>query len=256
MELPSVGQHCSLSSCTRLDFLPYTCPGCQQVFCDKHWRPEQHRCSVETFDDVKALKCPLCKAKIQPVKGQNPNIAMDEHIDSGCKKHKVRKANPNRCSCAGCKVTEVMPFLCDRCLKNYCLKHRHPDDHDCAGRSSSAAHTKRSQPRTQPRSQPHKARQHQQPRQQQSSSSSAARHQSRRPAGQRLNDAGYGAQLDRQRQQRAPAHPQQAQPAGLSEEEAVALAMRASLEDEQQRQQQQRQQQQQQQKKGSECVLS
>lgn len=33
----------------------------------------------------------------------------------------------------GCKQKEMMKVICEQCHKNYCLKHRHPLDHDCTG---------------------------------------------------------------------------------------------------------------------------
>lgn len=37
----------------------------------------------------------------------------------------------NRCSKGGCKQKEMMRVTCDQCHLNFCLKHRHPLDHDC-----------------------------------------------------------------------------------------------------------------------------
>lgn len=37
----------------------------------------------------------------------------------------------NKCSKGGCKQKEMMRVTCDQCHLNYCLKHRHPLDHDC-----------------------------------------------------------------------------------------------------------------------------
>lgn len=37
----------------------------------------------------------------------------------------------NKCSKGGCKQKEMMQVTCDQCHFNYCLKHRHPLDHDC-----------------------------------------------------------------------------------------------------------------------------
>lgn len=37
----------------------------------------------------------------------------------------------NKCSKGGCKQKEMMRVTCDQCQLNFCLKHRHPLDHDC-----------------------------------------------------------------------------------------------------------------------------
>ncbi|KFR04470.1 AN1-type zinc finger protein 2B, partial [Opisthocomus hoazin] len=39
----------------------------------------------------------------------------------------------NKCQKPGCKQKEMMKVICDQCHKNYCLKHRHPLDHNCSG---------------------------------------------------------------------------------------------------------------------------
>ncbi|KAK5604866.1 hypothetical protein CRENBAI_008124, partial [Crenichthys baileyi] len=37
----------------------------------------------------------------------------------------------NKCSKGGCKQKEMIRVTCNQCHLNYCLKHRHPLDHDC-----------------------------------------------------------------------------------------------------------------------------
>lgn len=38
----------------------------------------------------------------------------------------------NRCSHSGCKKKELMPIVCPECGLNYCIPHRHPNDHNCS----------------------------------------------------------------------------------------------------------------------------
>nr|XP_042902851.1 uncharacterized protein LOC107439364 [Parasteatoda tepidariorum] len=38
----------------------------------------------------------------------------------------------SKCSVKGCKLKEIVRINCNVCNKNYCLKHRHPDDHKCS----------------------------------------------------------------------------------------------------------------------------
>lgn len=33
----------------------------------------------------------------------------------------------------GCKQKELIPVICDRCGQNFCLRHRHAQDHACSG---------------------------------------------------------------------------------------------------------------------------
>lgn len=47
--------------------------------------------------------------------------------------HVILQIFTNKCLKPGCKQKEMMKVICDQCHKNYCLKHRHPLDHDCSG---------------------------------------------------------------------------------------------------------------------------
>ena len=38
----------------------------------------------------------------------------------------------NKCNVKGCKQKELIPVLCDNCTLNFCLRHRHPQDHECS----------------------------------------------------------------------------------------------------------------------------
>jgi len=46
---------------------------------------------------------------------------------------RVCQAYANRCSYGKCKVKELIPVVCPDCRLNYCLRHRHPQDHQCKG---------------------------------------------------------------------------------------------------------------------------
>lgn len=39
----------------------------------------------------------------------------------------------NKCERSGCRQREMMKLTCERCGRNFCIKHRHPLDHDCSG---------------------------------------------------------------------------------------------------------------------------
>lgn len=40
----------------------------------------------------------------------------------------------NKCERSGCRQREMMKLTCERCGRNFCIKHRHPLDHDCSGK--------------------------------------------------------------------------------------------------------------------------
>eukprot|EP00922_Rhytidocystis_sp_ex-Travisia-forbesii_P023842 GHVS01034994.1.p1 GENE.GHVS01034994.1~~GHVS01034994.1.p1 ORF type:complete len:422 (+),score=44.73 GHVS01034994.1:183-1448(+) len=51
MEL-DVGAHCSKADCHKLDFLPFLCAHCNQLFCLTHRTPSSHQCSASHASDT------------------------------------------------------------------------------------------------------------------------------------------------------------------------------------------------------------
>ncbi|XP_034750994.1 AN1-type zinc finger protein 2A isoform X1 [Etheostoma cragini] len=134
MEFPDLGEHCSEKSCKRLDFLPMKCDACQEIFCKDHITYATHNCTSSYKKDIQVPVCPLCNIPIPIKRGEMPDIKVGEHIDRDCKSdpaQRKRKIFTNKCSKGGCKQKEMMRVTCDQCHLNYCLKHRHPLDHDC-----------------------------------------------------------------------------------------------------------------------------
>ncbi|XP_063041671.1 AN1-type zinc finger protein 2A isoform X2 [Engraulis encrasicolus] len=134
MEFPDLGEHCSEKSCKRLDFLPMRCDACEEIFCKDHITYANHKCNSSYKKDVQVPVCPLCNTPIPIKRGEMPDIKVGEHIDRDCKSdpaQRKRKIFTNKCSKGGCKQKEMIRVTCDDCHQNYCLKHRHPLDHDC-----------------------------------------------------------------------------------------------------------------------------
>ncbi|XP_067334389.1 AN1-type zinc finger protein 2A isoform X2 [Channa argus] len=134
MELPDLGEHCSEKTCKRLDFLPMKCDACEEIFCKDHITYANHKCTSSYKKDVQVPVCPLCNTPIPIKRGEMPDIKVGEHIDRDCKSdpaQRKRKIFTNKCSKGGCKQKEMIRVTCDQCHLNYCLKHRHPLDHDC-----------------------------------------------------------------------------------------------------------------------------
>jgi hypothetical protein len=88
VDLMSVGQHCSLESCHRLDLLPFTCSKCHQFYCSDHRKPGDHQCPVKDEVDVRVPVCPLCNQPIIKSKHQDVNVqvgvSLSLSILSGC----------------------------------------------------------------------------------------------------------------------------------------------------------------------------
>ncbi|CRK87074.1 CLUMA_CG000843, isoform A [Clunio marinus] len=132
MEFPHLGKHCSKQYCNKLDFLPISCDGCDDIFCSEHYSYIQHDCPNANKKDNQVPICPLCMKPVSCVKGQEDR-AVSEHIDSYCKQQ--TKIYTNSCTFGKCKKRELVPFNCSTCRQNFCLKHRHADVHQCKGKS-------------------------------------------------------------------------------------------------------------------------
>ncbi|XP_025085522.1 AN1-type zinc finger protein 2A-like isoform X1 [Pomacea canaliculata] len=136
MEFPNLGQHCSDSECKQLDFLPMKCDACGKTFCKDHIQYDTHGCPESYRKDNQVPVCPLCNSPCPVKKGQSPDIVVGQHIDNECQSDPAkqrRKVFTNRCSVKSCKQKELVPVLCENCHKNFCLRHRHEQDHNCKG---------------------------------------------------------------------------------------------------------------------------
>ena len=77
--------------------------------------------------------CPLCNQPIPVARGTVPDLAVSEHIENNCQVRSKKAVFSNRCNKTKCKKKELVPIICDSCKLNFCLTHRHPTDHDCKG---------------------------------------------------------------------------------------------------------------------------
>lgn len=144
MEFPHLGKHCFQGSCKKLDFLPMKCDACENIFCQEHFTYENHSCPSAYQKNVQVPVCPLCNIPIPTKRGQLPDVAVGAHIDSDCQSDPAmsrRKVFANKCNVKGCKQKELVPVLCRDCNTNFCLKHRHPQDHQCKGPSGNVSKT-------------------------------------------------------------------------------------------------------------------
>ena len=94
-----IGKHCSMESCKQLDFLPVECDKCGLIFCKIHYAYVAHNCKVYT------QACSEAALKIEKIR--------------------------YNCSTSGCDKSELVAVVCPFCKLNFCLQHRHPQDHDC-----------------------------------------------------------------------------------------------------------------------------
>lgn len=222
MEFPHLGEHCSLQSCNLLDFLPFTCDACSKIFCKDHLEYGSHQCQKGLAKDRRVPVCPLCNQPISQASHEDANQKVNEHIENDCKSDLAKRNTANRCNARGCKQKELIPVLCASCKRNFCLKHRHENDHACTGkvsnnRQSTSASLRAGQAAA---SRLSNAPQRKPPPQQ--------RHNPSRP--QHTTLSSIGSDLNRERQQRQQVAPaRQAAQRALTEDEQLALAIAASL---------------------------
>ncbi|PHH75822.1 hypothetical protein CDD80_2041 [Ophiocordyceps camponoti-rufipedis] len=107
-----VGKHCQYAPCNQLDFLPFRCQACQKDFCGDHRTPSSHKCAI-------------------------PERQVQRVADDAATK---KERSPNRvgekaCGSPTCKAvigTPLTPSVhCRSCRRDYCLKHRLQEEHDC-----------------------------------------------------------------------------------------------------------------------------
>ena len=162
-DMLSIGRQCAVKSCRQLDFMPFTCDACHEVYCLEHRQYQSHACAKAGQKETTAIVCPLCARAIKLSPKEDPNVAFERHTAEVCQdlvylacnyiwlswlaSHEVclqacdpqnyakvhRKA---RCPCPGCreKLTTINTYRCKHCALEVCLKHRFPSDHECPGR--------------------------------------------------------------------------------------------------------------------------
>ncbi|KXN72514.1 hypothetical protein CONCODRAFT_68923 [Conidiobolus coronatus NRRL 28638] len=132
VELHHIGANCNLSNCNKLDFLPFKCPNCRKEYCDEHYHPEQHGCKAPApIVDVVVPTCPVCNQPVPFKRGEDPNIAVNNHISRNCKNPPSPTPNSKVCQLPACKAKTVVAQICSDCKKSFCMKHRFPQDHKC-----------------------------------------------------------------------------------------------------------------------------
>ncbi|KAJ3221169.1 AN1-type zinc finger protein 1 [Clydaea vesicula] len=95
----AIGKHCSNSDCKQLDFLPFRCNKCELFYCQDH--RFRHKCREEELT------------------GNSPP------------KKKILDSDLKECFLSECNVKELFYSTCSQCSRNFCLRHRHPTDHNC-----------------------------------------------------------------------------------------------------------------------------
>ncbi|KAK2004357.1 AN1-like zinc finger protein [Colletotrichum falcatum] len=112
-----VGKHCEYDYCNQLDFLPFFCQSCKKTFCLDHRSETSHKCSNAGAWAERRRQAELAK----PAYGQGRQLR--DHVSQ------------KPCASPACKTTigtSLVPGVhCPGCNRDYCLKHRLKEDHDC-----------------------------------------------------------------------------------------------------------------------------
>ncbi|GKV25741.1 hypothetical protein SLE2022_062660 [Rubroshorea leprosula] len=135
-EFPDLGKHCSVDDCKQIDFLPFTCDRCHQVYCLEHRSYIKHHCPKADKKDVTVVICPLCAKGVRLNPDEDPNITWETHVSTECDPSNYEKVTKKKkCPVPGCR--EVLTFSntikCRDCTIDHCLKHRFGPDHKCPG---------------------------------------------------------------------------------------------------------------------------
>jgi AN1-type zinc finger protein 1 len=115
-DLESIGAHCQMPYCRQLDFLPFRCDSCHSTFCLDHRSETSHHC---------------------PKAGEWARNRRRNSVGqaTGPTSQKPTLATGTQCYETSCKTfvntTQHVGVRCDTCNRQYCLKHRMPEDHDC-----------------------------------------------------------------------------------------------------------------------------
>lgn len=112
-----IGKHCEYDYCNQLDFLPFFCQSCKGTFCLDHRSETAHKCANEGAWAERKRLAQLS----QPSIGEGKTLR--------------DKVSEKPCASPECKTvvgTSLTPGVhCQTCNRDYCLKHRLKEDHDC-----------------------------------------------------------------------------------------------------------------------------
>jgi AN1-type zinc finger protein 1 len=113
-----IGTHCQYEYCNQLDFLPFFCQSCKKTFCLDHRSETSHKCT-----DAGAW-------------AERRRLAQLAHPSIGEGKRMRDMVSQKPCASPTCKTvigTSLSTGVhCSNCNRDYCLKHRLKEDHDCS----------------------------------------------------------------------------------------------------------------------------
>ncbi|SPQ25455.1 22ed6f27-941b-465f-a39e-a9cf2e56a3c6 [Thermothielavioides terrestris] len=116
-----VGAHCQYSYCNQLDFLPFRCQSCNKTFCLEHRTEDSHACTNAGAWAERRRQAELARHSAGEGKRMRDFVSQKPCAGDGCK------------TVIG---TSLVPGVhCANCNRDYCLKHRLREDHDCKNKT-------------------------------------------------------------------------------------------------------------------------
>lgn len=137
-DLLALGSHCSVAACQQIDFLPFKCDCCANVFCLQHRTYEAHSCQKAGSRDTNTIVCPICAKAVKLTAADDPYAIFDRHTQIDCDPTNYAKVHQRpKCPAKGCreKLGAINTYTCKECNTQVCLKHRFPEAHQCLGKT-------------------------------------------------------------------------------------------------------------------------
>jgi AN1-type zinc finger protein 1 len=117
-DLEAIGAHCQFPYCHQLDFLPFRCDSCHHTFCLDHRSETAHKCAHAGEWAKNRRKNSVGAATASLPATQKPTVL-----------------TATQCSEPKCKTLintlQNTGVHCPNCNRQYCLKHRFREEHDC-----------------------------------------------------------------------------------------------------------------------------
>jgi len=112
-----VGKHCQYEYCNQLDFLPFLCQSCNKAYCLDHRTESSHKCANAGAWAERKRQAQLAQPSIGAGKTLRDRVSEKPCANDDCK------------TVVGTSLTPGVH--CSSCNRDYCLKHRLKEEHDC-----------------------------------------------------------------------------------------------------------------------------
>ena len=117
-----IGTQCEYEYCRQLDFLPFLCQSCRHTYCLDHRTESSHHCTHAGAWAERRRQAQLAK----------PSAGAGRTMRSFVAEKPCAAAAGTPAACKTVIGTSLVTGVhCSNCNRDYCLKHRLREDHDC-----------------------------------------------------------------------------------------------------------------------------